>query len=295
MKRLIDTPPRRIFTFGCSFTRYRWGTWANIIGAEFPNAEFYNIGKRSAGNQYIHNLVMQTDAVYDFTTNDLVMIQWSNPHREDRFVEEWMCTGNIYTQTVYPKDFEYDFFSKYGAYIRDFAFVHGAHSLLNKKTQFHMIPMLDFTIPSSWMHEGKSMGDWIPLDEKVKALATVYKQSLNTLMPSIYKVLWNNDLENKFFNDSRLVGLNFKDGHPSPWEHYNYLTTVFAHTWKTREQAKLAETRWVSLMKAGLKQGYRSDQPVIDGFAFDEFLEYTKKDNKHFVRDSDPLNPVILR
>ena len=56
MKMLITLEPKRIFTFGCSFTNYLWSTWANILGYEFREAEFYNFGKSGAGNQYIFNL-----------------------------------------------------------------------------------------------------------------------------------------------------------------------------------------------------------------------------------------------
>ena len=42
MKKLVHNIPQRVFTFGCSFTGYQWGTWANILGVEFPEAEFRN-------------------------------------------------------------------------------------------------------------------------------------------------------------------------------------------------------------------------------------------------------------
>ena len=43
--KLINNPLNRIFCFGCSFTQYLWTTWANILGTEFHEAEFYNFGK----------------------------------------------------------------------------------------------------------------------------------------------------------------------------------------------------------------------------------------------------------
>ena len=112
MKMLITLEPKRIFTFGCSFTNYLWSTWANILGYEFREAEFYNFGKSGAGNQYIFNTLMQADAAYDFTHEDLIIVQWTNVSREDRYFHAgaeilnstetshgaWSTPGNIYSQ-----------------------------------------------------------------------------------------------------------------------------------------------------------------------------------------------------
>jgi len=35
--------PRRLFAFGCSFTQYKWPTWADILGKSFDLS--YNLGK----------------------------------------------------------------------------------------------------------------------------------------------------------------------------------------------------------------------------------------------------------
>ena len=101
MQPLIQKEPKRIFTFGCSFTKYLWGTWANILGAEFPQAKFYNLGRPSAGNQYIHNVIMQADNVYNFCESDLVVVQWSNVYREDRYFEgAWRNYNNKYSSSL---------------------------------------------------------------------------------------------------------------------------------------------------------------------------------------------------
>ena len=108
MKNLVTIKINRIFTFGCSFTDYAWGTWANILGYEFPDAKFYNFGKSGAGNHYIFNTLMQADSSYKFTHEDLVIVQWTNISREDRFLDtepeqdpnfiaggQWITPGKI--------------------------------------------------------------------------------------------------------------------------------------------------------------------------------------------------------
>ena len=44
---------KRVFAFGCSFTCYRWPTWADLIGKQCEGAEFRNYGKSGAGNLFI--------------------------------------------------------------------------------------------------------------------------------------------------------------------------------------------------------------------------------------------------
>ena len=46
---------QRLFTFGCSLTRYHYPTWANIGGKNFT--EFQNWGAPGGGNNFILNSV----------------------------------------------------------------------------------------------------------------------------------------------------------------------------------------------------------------------------------------------
>ena len=41
----------RLFTFGCSFTNYRWSSWADCLAPEFDY--FENWGQAGGGNHYI--------------------------------------------------------------------------------------------------------------------------------------------------------------------------------------------------------------------------------------------------
>ena len=46
---------KRLFVFGCSFTQYRWPTWADIIAKDNPHLEYFNTANSGAGNLYIFN------------------------------------------------------------------------------------------------------------------------------------------------------------------------------------------------------------------------------------------------
>lgn len=268
---LITIPPKRLFTFGCSFTEYMWGTWANILGYEFRESEFYNFGKSGAGNHYIFNTLMQADAAYNFTHEDLVIIQWTNVSREDRYFHAgaealkqfsdlnngaWSTPGNIYSQDVYDDEWIKKHFSEYGALVRDLGFIKAAVELLRHKAQWHFIQMNDL------VHYVNQWDSTVKLDNKskktkkfgdktrVQQLRDLYKETISYLQPSFYDVLFNNNWNQKFKSDQKLVNKNFQDGHPHPLEHYDYLKRTFKHSWRpsTNEKVGDVQKKWVKLM-----------------------------------------------
>jgi len=93
----------RLFTFGCSLTRYHWPTWADILGQSFD--EFYNFANRGAGNRQIMERFAEAVARIDFTGNDVIIIQWTDYHRFDQHIwdpelpESWYPGGNIFSST----------------------------------------------------------------------------------------------------------------------------------------------------------------------------------------------------
>lgn len=101
---------KRLFTFGCSFTEYRFPTWANIASKMVPNAKFYNFGRSGGGNTLIANRITETHMKYNLCETDLVLIMWSTFCREDRWLPHhpkfnrpgWEAPGNIYSQKEWP-------------------------------------------------------------------------------------------------------------------------------------------------------------------------------------------------
>ena len=75
----------RLFTFGCSFTEYRWPTWANILGQNFD--QFENWGQPGGGNTFILNSLMECINRNIIQANDTVIIMWTSIGREDRWVK----------------------------------------------------------------------------------------------------------------------------------------------------------------------------------------------------------------
>jgi len=67
---------RRLFTFGCSFTNYKWKTWADIIGTQFE--EFQNWGKSGSGNFFISSSLYECHSINKITKDDVVLIMFSS-------------------------------------------------------------------------------------------------------------------------------------------------------------------------------------------------------------------------
>lgn len=105
--RLDLSKYKRIFFFGCSFTQYRWPTWATIIARCAPHAEYHNLGMCGAGQEFISTNINQIINGVELEETDLVFVMWSTFYREDRYkfhqlarfepTPNWICEGNLYT------------------------------------------------------------------------------------------------------------------------------------------------------------------------------------------------------
>jgi hypothetical protein len=114
----------RFFAFGCSYTSYTLPTWADIVAAEIPDAEYYNFGEGGSGNLLINNRVAQANLKYKFNENDLVIVMFSTITREDRYIDgRWRPQGNVYNQPYYNKSFVKKYCDPFGYLIRDAALI----------------------------------------------------------------------------------------------------------------------------------------------------------------------------
>jgi hypothetical protein len=96
----------RIWTFGCSFTRFPWPTWADILikQVQEKNYKGENWGRAGAGNLYIASKIWECNARNKFTSDDWVFVCWSGFTREDRYINnQWISPGNIFFQKTYNK------------------------------------------------------------------------------------------------------------------------------------------------------------------------------------------------
>lgn len=203
----------RLFTFGCSFTKYKWPTWADLLGQEFES--YYNFGKSGGGNLFISCSLAEANARYKFTPDDTVMVMWTNVTREDRYISDWVTPGNIYSQGTYSEEFVKKYITIRGCYVRDIAQMHLTKSLLeNTGCTFHIMNMVDITTFSQFY---KQQADGI------EDILMLYDSTLSECLPSVNKVLFNYDWDSIPINDG---DKRRHDAHPLPLEHIEYINTV---------------------------------------------------------------------
>lgn len=133
IKNLDVTKYKRFFAFGCSFTSYKWMTWADIIGNDI---EYYeNWAEKGAGNYFIFNSVIEADTRHNFNKDDLVMIFWTTKQREDRYLEnKWIHATPASVESTYSKDWIKKFFMDRRSFlIRDLGYIKAIQQILNSK------------------------------------------------------------------------------------------------------------------------------------------------------------------
>jgi len=193
---------KRLFTFGCSFTNYRWSTWADILGVHYD--EYQNWGQSGAGNHYIFNSLMEADQRHHFGPNDTVIVCWTSAHREDRYTDRWQTLGNIYYTDIYTKEYKQTI-SNRGCLIRDIAFIKAAKIVLENK------PDVDWKFLS--MHDMRHW-DLLKSTDADHDVVDLYQDVFNCISPSFRETLFPEQWPDR------------EDPHPTPAEHLLYLDKV---------------------------------------------------------------------
>tara|TARA_B110000503_G_scaffold129783_1_gene202368 strand:+ start:1283 stop:2068 length:786 start_codon:yes stop_codon:yes gene_type:complete len=185
----------RIFTFGCSYTKYYWPTWADILRHSLGNDVVFNYAHQGTGPSQIMYNMQIANAKHNFNpATDKIIIQWTQWSREDRYINgKWTADGGIPNQlfdNTWMKKFhdvDYDF-------IRALTIIKTINSAYSNliKYQYH------------WnLHEGINNPNMLssPLQQY---LASVYKEGF----PGINDVY-----------TSHPTYPNIGDGHPTVYGH----------------------------------------------------------------------------
>jgi hypothetical protein len=210
----------RLFAFGCSFTNYRWSTWADCLAPEFDN--FENWGQSGAGNEFIFNSVMEADQRQQFGTGDTVIVCWTTATREDRYVNErWHTLGNMFSCPIYNKDYLATHVDQRGLLIKTLAYIKAVKTLLeNRQVQWKFLSMDHFDS------------------------LNIYQDVVDSIVPSYSTVLFKDGWPNR---DG--------DPHPSPAEHLAYLDVVLPG-WVTKESTRvIMQQESINLNKDPRKSG----------------------------------------
>ena len=206
----------RLFTFGCSFTSYNWSTWADILGTQAT--KFQNWGNLGAGNQYIFNSIFECDQQNQFTNDDTVLVCWTNIFREDRYINKWRFSGNLYTQQLYDAAWVKKFITERGCLIRDLAYIKAVKILLEQRqVNWKFLSMAPIEQTDQYKTTSRN--------PNVDVL-TVYQDVIQVILPSFMEIL----------KDRPRAEI---DLHPLPADHLHYLDMVlpeFAIDLETRQK-----------------------------------------------------------
>jgi len=210
----------RLFTFGCSFTNYRWSTWADCLAPEFDY--FENWGQSGAGNHYIFNSMMEADQRHRFDEGDTVIVCWTNVLRDDRYIKDrWITLGGVASANVYTKEFLTYEVDLRGYFIRDIAMIKAAKEMLRSRPGVKwyftsMIPMYMEDIHTN-----------VVVDRDVVEL---YQDVLDDFVPSFFETLRP---EGWWLSPPLPM-----DDHPSPAEHLEFLDKHFPG-WVTKTETRV--------------------------------------------------------
>jgi|TARA_B110000495_G_scaffold194022_1_gene199897 hypothetical protein len=207
-------------------------TWADILKLHFENTdtEAHNFGQGGAGNYYIFNTIVEKSLEFNFTKDDLILIQWSGVFREDRFKDgHWYTPGNILTQPTdrrYSKEVVRDwFFDEEGMTKRDYSYIHSIQKMLEADDLDYEMFSMNGLEPVSQYYTTTSEA---PVFSE---LTTLYHDTLIKLHPSMYEIIWGSVTAPppKRQIKARISKENpgGYDQHPLPTEHLSYLEKVF--------------------------------------------------------------------
>lgn len=217
----------RFFAFGCSFTNYRWMTWADILGTQFD--EYQNWGQAGAGNRYIYNSVMEADQRQQFQPSDTVIVCWSNILREDRYVDGrgWITLGNVAHSPIFTKEFIADAVCEKGYLLESLGYIKGVRDFLKHKgVRWKFLSIVPIDQPDTVDDRKITYSD----------IKDLYQDVFDSIQPSFTNVLghafWEKDQHKRYHYSEHSV-----DYHPTTEEALIYLDTVLPG-WVANEQLR---------------------------------------------------------
>jgi hypothetical protein len=236
---------RRLFTFGCSLTQFFYPTWADLLiwqlGESTDISE--NWGKSGAGNQFIFTRLMEADSIYNFTKDDLIVIQWTSMYRDDRWIEGtgWHNAGNLYhgqlkhePMTLNNFDYtdQYQWADQVHCVMRDCAIIKATETFLKNKGCTYL--KFQFADYYNDLSDKDSKLDYTKAltPNSINGILNEYKEYLQTDIPAIMD--WNGyDPKNpkKYVNGRPMCLANMGDRldearaemHPLPFEYADYV------------------------------------------------------------------------
>lgn len=221
---------KRLFTFGCSFTKYLWPTWADIVAVNQSYDLYENWGHSGGGNPFIFNSIIECNLRHKFTKNDEIFVMWSTTHRMDVYNNyKWHLDGGTLEQDENSND-------QRGYYIRDLALISAVDQIISLiGCNFQMMSMVNLHnhMLSTSGHSGKiALRESSELD--CDDVFELYSELLNKIHPSIHEVVYKYDWKSRSAHRPN-------DFHASPLLHLEYLDKIFGNNYISTDTRMIVE------------------------------------------------------
>jgi hypothetical protein len=205
---------KRLFTFGCSFTSWKWPTWNDYIALNFD--EYYTLGCGGADNKNILCRLLQSDRKFKFTSDDCVIVMFSSFNRMsyiDKHNFHIYNIGDLIYQNInaHPIGKNYNFAT---AVYDNCIAIQSVESILKSK---------------NIKYEFLQSMDWNSHQDNFE-MGGVIKDDLDYCLDLFkYPVMENWVYENYDFDKERIIWKNDgnKDGHPTLKHNFDFVKEFF--------------------------------------------------------------------
>jgi len=200
---------KRLFVFGCSYTSWMTPTWADFLATGYDHFENWAI--EGIGNRAIVERLSECLLSRNIGKDDTVVVQWTEPHREDYHrpdllpTTNWSRMGSIFNQGT--SKIIVDSWNEKSYLMHSMNFIHlGINLLSNSNCKWFATSSSDLT------HDIKNF----PELEFYLQIFT-HKNWITSLAGPIQQD--NNFRGIKFITNDKI----WYDNHPTPKMHYRWL------------------------------------------------------------------------
>lgn len=244
----------RLFTLGCSHTKWVWPTWADFIGYFFE--EFHNYGKGGCGNFFALSHLCEINEKYKLTSEDTILIMLSDDNRAD-FIQNngnWTATGNVYAPTnesYFGSSFVNNIWSSENGVNTSWVSILSMKSILeNIGCKYRIYTAYDMDEDLHWIKKDKRK---IIMDRKLKLIQTKSLLSFKNKDVERYK-FWNpDDKEYRYDGHCRLEEhLNWIKSEAN--EFYNEEMKSLLENWNKKIHPHMLTEDWASVFRNDHKE-----------------------------------------
>ncbi len=204
---------KRFFSFGCSFTNWKWPTWNDYIGLNFD--EYYTLGCGGADNKNILYRLLKADKKYKFTSDDTIIVMFTSFNRLS-YVDKYYYINNIgdlvhHNIKLHPIGKNYNFQTAvYDSYIA----IQSIKSILDSKN-------IKYKLLQSMKHNF--------YHDNFEARGEIKKPLDYCLGLFKYPVMENWVYENYDFDKEKVIWQDegSQDGHPTMKHHFDFVKEFF--------------------------------------------------------------------